>query len=183
MSLLDNQKLYTQIAHMELLDTPQVHIATVVGLSESRVSQILAQEDYLKVKQVVAAKVAHDHQEINDGWQSIEKTAIHNVLTSLKYNRDADFNLKAAIAANRADRRGAQVQPLRAQSGMRATISMPTVVVKMIQGGDNTLVINPRAERTAQPRNRTDVLLPAKVEETLTKSGEYGKLSEAFDEK
>jgi hypothetical protein len=163
---ITQQKMYEQIAHMELMDTPQVHIAAATRLSESRISQILQEAEYMEIRAAVAAKTAHEHKELNDRYHTIEMTATKNVIDILKYNRDPDFNLKAAIMANRADRRGGQVKAIQSQHGMRATITMPTVMVQMIKATNNTLVIQQR-ESSERAKNKFDVMLPGRVEQIL----------------
>lgn len=157
---------YEQLAHMELVDTPQIHMASVLGVSEGRISQILSEPAYQEIKQRVAAKTVHEHRELNDRWKTIELNATKNIIDTLKFNRDPDFNLKAAIAANRADRRGGQIAPIQANRNMRGTINIPTVMVQMIKATNNTLVINQR-EPQERAMNRFDVMLPGKVEEIL----------------
>lgn len=79
-----------------------------VGFSAGRVSQLLNQEDF---KQLVADKTAElteQYANVNRALDTLEARSLGNLVQQLSYNQDPDLNLRVAIFANKAVRRGQQ---------------------------------------------------------------------------
>ncbi len=109
----DKEKLFGQIANMVIAKVPQVEIAEVIGVDASRIAQIVALPDYLSYEAKVIATRAARAFDLNNSWDEIEQSAQTVIKHNLKWNQDADFALKAAAVANRAQRRGHRGCPLR----------------------------------------------------------------------
>lgn len=169
MHVIDKKRLYEQIAHLVLCETPQNHIAKVVGLSDSRVSEILDEEEYKLAEQDVAAKSYQQATEVNERWDNLQNMALTNLEATMKYNRDPDLNLRIALAANKADRRRANVSPIQSASvGMRAQLTLPTVMVQMImQGNGGVIPAVPVVSDPNRLQSKMNVLVPGKVEGVL----------------
>ncbi len=160
---------YEYVAHMELMGTPQISIASALQLSEGRISQILAEEEYQVVKAQIASKDYLDRKEVRDNWENMELVATRNVLATLKYNKDPDYNLRVAIMANKADKRGHNVTPIQAQQGMRASVNLPTIYVQNIQNNGGNLQVVNHKDAPKKEQNRFNMMTPGKVEELLGK--------------
>lgn len=136
MSKIDpkQRELLERVAGLQLAHYSQKQTAEIVGLDESRISQLLDTEIYKTVYQEVAANSFTARKELDTGWDDIEKASIDIVKDHLSYSNDADFALRAAALANKAVRRTETGnQPLQAGEGMRAVINLPTHFIQNIQ--------------------------------------------------
>lgn len=130
-----------KIARMVLFDVSQVNIAKAVGLTEGRISQIIATEDFSKMLEGLAEDKFDQYTTLNEGWDNIEAIALNNVIGILKHNMDGDFSLRAATMANRAQRRGRfGNQPIDGRQGARAVFHLSANFVEKLQ--QNNITIN-----------------------------------------
>ena len=130
-----------KIARMVLYDVPHTQIALAVGISESRVSQILETEKFKDSMQAIATERFEQDSSINDGWDHLEATALKSVLDRMQWDSDPDFSLKAAIMANKAQRRGQfNNRPLDGRDGVRAVINLTAQFIDQLQ--QNTINVN-----------------------------------------
>lgn len=83
-----------------------VQAAAAVGYSSARVSQLLQTEDFQSLVAEKSHELLTQYLDVNKSYDDIEKTALRNVAEALKFNRDPDLNMRAAMLANRAVRRG-----------------------------------------------------------------------------
>jgi len=168
-----------KIARMVLFDVAQVNIAKAVGLSEGRVSQIIATEEFGKILEELAADKFDQHETLNDGWDNIEALALKNVIEVLQHNMDPDFSLHAAAMANRAQRRGRiGNQPIDGRQGARAVFHLTANFIdklqqnKVIVNGeksdpDNVLSLQTREHRDDLVQKDSNFLAPDGVEKLL----------------
>ena len=110
-----------------------------VGFSESRVSQLLQDEDFQSILAEKQQEILAQYIDVNDKYDALEKSALTNLVENLKFNRDPDFNLRVAMLANRAVRRGKMThtqQPLSAtDAGQRLVLNFsPNFIVSAQQG-------------------------------------------------
>lgn len=135
MNLVDaKQQLVVRVAQLLAMDVPHKQIAAACGLSESRISQLVATEDVQRKVQELLAERIDQIDTLNSGWDAVEEEALGTVLQSLRANPDPDFALRAASLANRATRRGGYgQQPIAGHSTASATINLKAVFVEKLQ--------------------------------------------------
>jgi hypothetical protein len=105
-SIMQSDERDRKIAKMLVIGVPQIQIAEVMGLSEGRISQIKEEEGFKRIYEECLIEDFRKHEDLNNGWDSIEKKALEIILSVLQYNKNPDYALKAAMVANRANRRG-----------------------------------------------------------------------------
>lgn len=130
------QQLAGYLAHG--IDAKQAGAA--VGFSASRVSQLMQTEDF----QAMVAEKSHEiltrYVDTNKMYDEIENQALKNVALALKYNSDPDLNMRAAMLANRAVRKGQfgySQTPLAPQNnGQRLNIALTFNMINKVQNGE-----------------------------------------------
>ena len=130
---------YEKIANLMALEVPQKQIAIAVGLSDGRISQI---KDDPEFQELFAAKVvenAERHGILNDGWDAVEAQALSIVNANLGWNKNPDFALRAAMVANKAQRRGQlNTGPsIAAQAGARVILNLNPQFINKLQQINN----------------------------------------------
>lgn len=122
-----------KIARMVLYDVPHTQIALAVGVSESRVTQIIETDDFKNTMQSIASERFEQDSSINTGWDHLEAVALKNVLEKMQWNADPEFALKAAMMANKAQRRGQfNNRPLDGRDGVRAVINLTAAFIDQL---------------------------------------------------
>ncbi len=171
-----------KIARMVLFDVPQVNIAKAVGLTEGRISQIIATEEFSKILEGLAADKFDQNNTLNEGWDKIEALALNNIIQVLDHNMDADFSLRAATMANRAQRRGRLGnQPIDGRQGARAVFHLTANFVDKLQqnnvlvngeknGDSSVLNLQTYKHRKEPVQKASDFLSPDGVEKLLVRS-------------
>lgn len=124
-----------KIAKMVMVNVPQNQIAAACGVSEGRVSQLIATQEYKAIEQEVAVAKFEESELINQGWDSVEALGVKGTIIALQNNPEPDFSLRAAVVANKAIRRGTfNNNPIPQSAGVRAVIHLnPTFVGKLQQ--------------------------------------------------
>jgi len=155
-----------KIANLVLNGVPQVQIAASCGVTESRISQVVATDEYKAVEQRLAVQYTEQQQIINGGWDAIEEHALTHVLKAMQANPDPEFALKTAAIANRATRRGAiNQQPGVGSAGVRAVINLNATFVEQLQ--QNFSIADTRGSRP-RDQKRVNMMSVADVENALT---------------
>lgn len=187
----DEKERLNRIVSMTALGVPDTQIAEAVNLTPGRITQIKDTEEFKDALAVELSRRAEDQAEINDGWDAIERRALQVVQDNLRYNKNPDFALKAAMVANRATRRGTHGgAPLPTNMGPRVIINMQANFVNKLQ----QLVSSPEGAQVAQSarvasqplsqvmqpmltsegfEKRSDVMLPAQVEKLMVQGSEH----------
>lgn len=172
-SLTDTQReKLDKIARMRLHEVPLSEIAAIVGISESRISQICATEQYQEIYSKLAYEIVEQYNTLNDGWDSVEALALDCVVKHLEWQKDPDFALRAATMANRANRRGRfNNVPLQGRTDVRAVINLSAKFVQKFEqhftpqpNVPRNLNGNPDKKIDMLPRKASDVLTPDAVE-------------------
>lgn len=122
-----------RLASMIAAGIPQTQIAEALGLSEGRISQLKDTDEFRTALAEKQAAKFEEQQELNDGWDSVERRALKVVVDNLKWNNNPDFALKAAMVANRATRRGGN-QTLPTNMGSHAVINLSVNFLQKLQG-------------------------------------------------
>lgn len=94
-----------RLARYFAADVPHKQIAQVFGLSEGRVSQLEKTEEIISRVAELHAQHIEKNEDLNEGWDAVEEESLATVITNLRSNPDPDYALRAAVAANKAQRR------------------------------------------------------------------------------
>ena len=123
-----------KLARMELHGVPRKQTAMAMGLSESRITQIIETAEYACAAEIIAAENFEKHEMINKGWDGIEALGIKRTVEALQNDPDPEFALRAATLANKASRRGGFAQnPISQNVGVRAVINLNANFVEKLQ--------------------------------------------------
>lgn len=77
-----------------------------VGFSATRVAQLLEQEDFKELVAQETAQLTEQYANVNRALDALEARSLGNLVQQLSYNQDPDLNLRVAVFANKAVRRG-----------------------------------------------------------------------------
>lgn len=170
MSALDKAR-YEKIANMMVMGVAQTQIAEVMSISEGRISQLLQEDEFKKILEEKMLLRQVEMQEINQGWDDVETKALRIVQDNLKHNKNPDFALKAAMVANRANRRGGNGgnAPLPAAMGERVLIKLQgTFINKLMNvGGVPVTQASLRDLINSSQQKRVNLLAPGQVKKLL----------------
>jgi hypothetical protein len=149
------QRQYEKIAAMALHGFPQTAIAEACALSDGRISQIMSDPAYQAIYAAKAADAFEEQQLRNQGWDAVEDRALSVVVKNLEWNKDPEFALKAAMIANKANRRGSLpgAAPLYAAqaAGARVVINLQQkFVTKLTAPEDSSKTVNAEATEIAE---------------------------------
>lgn len=156
----------TRIAKLAFSEVPSEQIADVIGCSVDELKQITLDEEYKTIYADYAVEQYESKTTRNAAWDDIESTALCHLMQNLDiYKGDAEFLLKTAMVANKAQRRQGSNQPINGQAGeMTAVLHLqPTFVNILQQYGVGT---GDRPGRDIAQKNQ-DFLDVGKVEEIL----------------
>lgn len=155
---------FEKIAALVAYDVPQRQIANATGLSDARISEIIATEEFKAILQEKALENFEKHQTLNDGWDIAENLALNNVLAALEHAPDPDYSLKVAAMANKANRRGRFNQSaIPGQAGVRAVINLNAAFVNKLQQNFSISQL----DHTQIKQKDADFLSPESVETML----------------
>jgi len=165
-----DQAVLEKIAKLVLYEVPNGQIAMSCGVSDGRISQIVATEEFKAVLEAQASEHFAEQQLMNEGWDAVEALAIGHVVEAMNANPDEEFALKVAAVANKATRRGAiNHNPIGAgQAGVRTVIQLNANFVENLQQNFEV-----KDERTARRqdmhdnRKQVDMLGVSAVEKLL----------------
>ena len=152
---------------MALFDVPEAQIAKAVGLPD--ITEAFELTEYKEILARISTEYFEQNQQLNDGWNSVEAMALTTVINNLEWSKDPDYALRAAMLANKANRRGdVTQQPINGQAGARAVFHLTANFIEKLQhfgkehsNGDAAKVI----EEVAKPAHKdTDYMVPEKVE-------------------
>ena len=188
-------ELFEKLANLIVQEVPSDQIAMVLGVSDA---ELVTLRESPEAKEAVAQLIANkieDDQTLNDGWDSVEATALGIVVDNMKWNKDAKFALQVATLANKAQRKGAKAnKPLQATSGVRAVIQLNMNFVKELQSGTqrtmqqvNTMEkkqtdsVNPKVLERMLNDSDTEILDIAEVEDNDILAGMQFAIAGAID--
>lgn len=145
-------KQLEKLARMELNGVSRTETAKILGISESRITQILDDKRYQEIESIIAAEFFEQQDLVNRGWDSVEAFGLQQVITHLQHGNDPEFALKASVYANKASKRGGFHQrPIQQQTGGKAIIHLQAQFIEKLeqnfqlkQRDDSDLVENPK---------------------------------------
>lgn len=156
-------ELYERIAKLLAMDVDQKQIGKALGLSESRISQLVDSDEI----QSRVAEIRNDDFEqadlMNRGWDTVEEESLGVVLDYLNHNPDPEFALKAAAQANKASRRhNHHGQPrLNGGTNANAVINLSVAFINKLES------MRTGPKEIAREAKRVDAMRAGQVETVL----------------
>lgn len=165
---LDRAEVWEQVAQLYVVGVSQREIAECIGVDESRVSQIRAEEGYLAIEARVSTEKIQRAQSFNDAWENAEAKALNVINASLENNHDPLFALKVAQIANKAEKRGSRSLQgvINGSHNLRANIHMPVVFINELKQQNNVLNITQEAPKDREFKS-VNMLNPGGVQKLL----------------
>lgn len=162
----NKQPVLERIAKLAFSEVPDEQIADVMGCSVSELKEFMLDEDYKKIYADYVVEKYESKETRNVAWDDIESTSLAYLMGNLdSYQRDADFLLKTAMIANKAQRRQASNQPINGQAGeMVAVLHLQQTFIQTLQQYGVGTGDRPGREI---PQKSQDFLDVGKVEEIL----------------
>jgi len=164
-----NHQRLEKMARMALFDISQTQIAKAIGKSDSYVSEIMDTDEFKEVLAGISTEYFEQNQQLNDGWNSIEALALTQVVETLTWSKDPDYALRAAMLANKAQRRGDVAKtPIDAQMGARAVINLTANFIQKLQQfgmeKETPRTVDNIETSSEPPQKDANYMVPEKVE-------------------
>src|SRR5882724_12904330 len=128
-----NETLIKKVAELEAQLVSNSQICDVIGCDASTLNRLQETDLYKQFLSAAKQEYLARDRNLDNGWNSIEEKAISIVKENLKYNLNPEFALRAAVLANKANRRGRQDSILPSQMGSRSVINMNTIFIGKLQ--------------------------------------------------
>jgi len=174
-----SSKKMQKLARMEIVGVERKVTAQALGVSESRISQIMKTEEYLEQAQIVAGETFKQNELINKGWDGIEALGIRRVVEALQNDPEPDFALRAAALANKAQRRGTfSNNPISQNAGIRTVVQLNATFVEKLQ--QNFQIEKSDGSKLLETKKDSDFMGAKSVQDLLTSKSEDKELIPAF---
>lgn len=170
----EEQGKLERLANYLAYGVPQRQAAAAVGFSDARVSLLLQQEDFQALVREKMETIAARLVDTNSLYEQIEAVALKNVLDVIRIDADPDVNMRAALMANRANRRpvngnaGGVLDAAAANGGKMATISLSFNIQQKIMTGALKLEEKQSPKTIDESGKDVNMATPAMVDSLLT---------------
>lgn len=166
---MTNEKLLTAVARVAAMKNagmPDSQIATACGVSIDVLEKVYEKDSYKTEIAKIAEESFDKFNTLNEGWDMIENNAMNKVAEHLNKMPDPEFALRAAVMANKAQRRGRHTNtPIAAIPNSQVTIQLTANFADRMQ--TNFAVEQRKPEAIQQKDN--NFLAPKKVQALLGK--------------
>lgn len=152
-----------RVVNMKLYGIDDNDICAACSIDSEQLVLLVASDEYKAKFADQTVEQFEEGKTLNDAWDSIEAQSLSVINDVLKFSRDPEFALKAAVASNRATRRGAKNDhQIPANMGARAVINLSATFIDKLQANVNLNSRNGDVEQKQQ-----DFLDPKKLESLL----------------
>ena len=93
------------IAKNDIAGLPAEDISRLIGVDTEEIKESQRSDDYRDIRLILGAAQASEMVETDFSWDAIESESTRKLFQEVKKSRDADFLLKVAAIANKAQRR------------------------------------------------------------------------------
>jgi hypothetical protein len=130
---------YVIVAKNAVLGLDDESIRDILGCEAGDLAQVKADPLYEKIRLIVAATHAQTSIDQSSGWDHLENLYLKRLIERAPLERDPEFLLRAAMVANKAQRRvghsanGGTLNP--AERNGRTAITLTRTLVQRIQQG------------------------------------------------
>ena len=169
-------------AHLSAKGILDGQIRDILLLSDEQVTAIKTSQEF-KEKYAEEANEAIERQfTLEEGWNTLEEEALHNLISNLKYNKDPKFMLATAQIANRAERRSKQAKHqvekiIDATKNENNNIVILNINKNYVERGGAEKTITMTARPAQIPLKQSDVPAPKLVDSILAPARERHELS------
>ena len=181
----ERQRLFEKIAVLLIHGVAQEEVAKSVELTPGAISQIKEDKRFVEVYEREKNRIdknKEEIEEINSGWDGLERRALEKLGKLIEINPDPDLMLRAAAVANKAIRRGRGNEAIPASQGGVVNLAFNNVYVDKLNNGKTTTPENVGKELSGndgkvitvdeveeiKPIKEEDLPLPHMVEKLLT---------------
>lgn len=128
-------RIVERVATLLAMGVRQTQIATAMGLSEGRISQLASSEEVQAKRAEIEQERLERDDELNQGWDAVENESVATVLQYVRQANDPEFALKAASVANKAARRhqSSLGGPINGHPNAHAVINLSAVFIDRLQ--------------------------------------------------
>lgn len=124
MDQVEAARRLNKLVRMKYANMSNAYMADVMGLEQSTLSEILADDEFKQAYEQYASTRAEEAEQFDSSWDGIEKQALTSLKTQLAVNNDPNLLLRVAAVANKAQRRNVNRQPLNAENGAPVVINL-----------------------------------------------------------
>lgn len=158
------KKLYEKIARFEVLGVTDEDTRNALGIVNGDLENIRGEERYKKVYARLLEEKIEERDTLNSGWDAIEEMALQRVFKKLQMGADPDYALKAAMVANKAQRKPANTRVIDANNAGQTKIALTqSFTLKLTANGLQPVKTIEQVDKKSQ-----DFLPPEKIENMLT---------------
>lgn len=164
-----------RIAQLHLLEVPNRQIAAAVRLSEGRISQLQATDEYKAILSERSVEYYQKQAVVNDGWDALEAHAINGLMKHMEMTSDPNLMLRVAAVANKATRRGQfQNNPINTAgaAGARVIIQLQNNFVDKLMSPNFQLDVS--GKRALQIQQKQSDSMPVSRLQDLLSVGKQG---------
>lgn len=132
---MDKAALFEKIAGMCVRKVSDTQIADICGITHDQLLQIKEIAEYREVYSKCAEAYYIDKDLMDQGWDAIENLGMATVIKKLKMTGDPEFALKAAVLANKANRRNIAPgnEPIPARTGQGVVLHLHGNFIERLQ--------------------------------------------------
>lgn len=132
---MDKVALFEKIAGMCVRKVSDAQIADICGITLDQLLQIKEIPEYREVYSKHAEMYYIEKDLMDQGWDAIENMAMATVVKKLKISNDPEFALKAAVLANKANRRNIAPgnEPIPARTGQGVVLHLHGNFIERLQ--------------------------------------------------
>ena len=155
-------ELIKRVAQMKVYEVPHDQIAKACGLSDINLVEMILQNPACQQEIAdITTKEFEQSKTINEAWDMTEATGLNIMIQALRNNPDPDFALRAAMYANKAQRRGIHNnRPINGDTVERVIVTLNANFVNKLQQNWNVM----RREAATLTQKDQDFLPPTDVE-------------------
>jgi len=125
--------LINRIAKLVTMNVSHRQIAAATGVNVNKISNIIANSKVVEKVQALTVANIEQNDLVNRGWDGVEEQAVATVLEQLEARPDAEYALKAAATANKAQRRGSDSAIIDGKTSVTAVIELNSVFIEKLQ--------------------------------------------------
>lgn len=165
---MSKSELFEKIANMMAYSVPDEQIAIVCRMTGDQLQKVKSLPAFEQVLASVEFENIDRQKTLNDGWDTLEETALGKLLTAMDVMQDPEFNLKVAAVANKAQRRGGRLnRPIEGNLGSRAVINLNQTFVTRLQNPESTVAGKTIATVDSGNKKDHNFMAPSAVENLL----------------
>lgn len=166
-----NPQILEKLARLQVMGVADEEMCQIAGVAKDVLDGVFATSEFLEIAARIKGEQYVQMEQVNRGWDAVEEFAVAKVMETLSGGfADPDYALRAAVLANKANRRGKnglgvhQNAPLVIQPGLQSVIQLHVNLVNKLQ---QNLEVTERTSRPALQQKEVNCLNPAQAKSIL----------------